>query len=88
MEARLYELIRDYQVDRVDVVGGRVAEFHADALRRFAQRRPERYPEYFLEDGRLSRAIEYARLAGEILPPPSYHRDESLVLRIDLDRGT
>lgn len=87
MEARLYELIRDYQVERAARLGGRVAEFRAEALRQFAQRRPERYPEYFVEDGRLSRAIERARREGEILPPPTDLRDEPLVLRADLDRG-
>jgi hypothetical protein len=87
MEARLYELIRDYQVDRAAAIGGPVAAFHADALRRFAQRRPERYPEYFVEAGRLSRAIERARREGEILPSPTNSRDEPLVLRVDLDRG-
>jgi len=87
MEARLYELIRDFQVDRAAVIGARLPEFHADALRRFAEQRPHRYPEYILDDGRLGRAIEYARRDGEILPGPSNHRDESLVLRIDLDRS-
>ena len=88
MEARLYELIRDYQADRATVLGGSVPEFHAEALRRFALARPDRYPEYILDDGRLAHAIAHARTAGEILPPPSSHRDEPLVLRIDRDRAT
>jgi hypothetical protein len=88
MEARLYELIRDYQVGRAAVLGGWAAEFHAKALQQFARRRPERYPEYILDDGRLDRAIEYARRGREILPPPSNHRDEPLVLRVDIDRAT
>ena len=88
MEARLYELIRDYQADRATVLGGSIAEFRADALRHFALDRPDRYPEYILDDGRLSHAIALARLAGEILTPPSGHRDEPLVLRIDRDHAT
>jgi len=88
MEARLYELIRDYQTDRATVIGGSVARFRAATLRHFALRHPDRYPEYVLDDGRLTQAIAHARATGEILPPPSGHRDEPLVLRIDRDRAT
>ena len=88
MEARLYELIRDYQADRATVLGGSVPEFHADALRHFALDRPGRYPEYIFDDGRLALAIAHARAAGEILPPPSDQTDEPLVLRIDRGRAT
>jgi hypothetical protein len=88
MEARLYELIRDYQADRATALGGPIAEFRADALRHFALDRPDRYPEYILDDGRLAHAIGLARINGEILPPPSGHRDEPLTLRIDRDRAT
>jgi hypothetical protein len=87
MEGRLYELIRDYQTDRAATVGGRVLEFRTGALRRFALSHPERYPEYILEDGRLSRSIAQARAAGEILPPIAGQRDCLLVLRIDRDRA-
>jgi len=87
MEARLYELIRDYQADRATVPGGSVLEFRADALWHFAIARPSRYPEYILDDGRLAHAIAHARVAGEILPSPVGHRDELLVLRIDRDRA-
>ena len=83
MEARLYELIRDYQADRARSLGAPILEFRADALRRFAITRPHRYPEYLFDDGRLARAIEHARTAGEILPPISGSRDEPLLLRID-----
>ncbi len=87
MEARLYELIRDFQRDRAAVTGERRPEFHADTLREFAERRPSRYPEYILNDGRLSRSIESARRDGEIIPAISDAHDESLVLRNDLDRS-
>ena len=87
MEGRLYELIRDYQSDRAAVLGAAVLEFRASALRDYAEGRPDRYPEYILADGRLGRAIELARRDGEILPPPSGHRDEPLVLRLDRDRA-
>jgi hypothetical protein len=87
MEARLLELIRDYQASRAATVGGIVAEFHVEALHRFASGHPDRYPEYILDDGRLDRAIALARRAGEILPPESGHRDETLVLRIDRERA-
>lgn len=83
MEARLYELIRDYQADRAQALGAPILEFRADALRRFAVARPDRYPEYLFDDGRLGRAIEHARTAGEILPQSSGARDEPLHLRID-----
>ena len=62
MEARLYELIRDYQADRATALGGPLAEFRADALRHFALDRPDRYPEYILDDGRLAHAIGLARI--------------------------
>lgn len=87
MEARLYELIRDYQTDRAATVGGRVVEFRAGALRRFALAHPDRYPEYIFEDGRLMRSIAQARVAGEILPPVTGHRNDPLVLRMDRDRA-
>lgn len=87
MEGRLYELIRDFQADRATSLGGKILEFRADALRRFALARPERYPEYLFDDGRLAHAIAHARAAGEILPPSSGSRDEVLYLRVDQDRA-
>jgi hypothetical protein len=87
MEGRLYELIRDYQADRAVTVGGRVLEFRAGALRRFALAHPDRYPEYIFEDGRLNRSIAQARAAGDILPPMTGDRNEPLVLRIDRERA-
>ena len=86
MEGRLYELIRDFQADRATSLGGNILEFRADALQGFALARPDRYPEYLFDDGRLSHAIAHARAAGEILPPISGSRDEPLFLRIDQDR--
>jgi hypothetical protein len=87
MEARLYELIRDYQAAHAETLGGRMLEFHADALHRFARVHPDRYPEYILDDGRLANAIALARRDGEIVPPPSGHRDEPLLLRGDHDHA-
>lgn len=85
MEARLYELIRDYQEDRMRALGSRDPEFRVQALDRFARARLDRYPEYVLEDGRLARAVAQARATREILPLPSGARDEPLRLRIDCD---
>jgi hypothetical protein len=88
MEGRLYELIRDFQADRAESLGAKILEFRADALRRFALARPDRYPEYLFDDGRLDRAIAHARAAGEILPPIAGARDELLYLCIDQDRAS
>jgi hypothetical protein len=88
MEARLFELIRDYQADRATIVGGLTLEFRVDALERFATARPDRYPEYVVDTARLNRAVLLARESGEILPPPTGSRDVHLMLRWDRDRGT
>jgi len=71
----------------VTTIGGQLLEFRPDALHRFALALPDRYPEYIFKDGRVGRAISQARVAGEILPPMTGHRDEPLMLRIDLDRA-
>ena len=88
MEARLYELIRDYQKDRAHSVGGQVPEFRERVLRAFVSARADRYPEYTLEDGRLTRAIAQARASGEIIAVGDIHRDPLLALRQDHDAAS
>jgi len=83
MEARLYELIRDYQKQRAETIGGNLPEFRERLLREFAAARVDRFPEYSLEDGRLSRVIAQALASGEILALGGSHRDPMLVLRWD-----
>ena len=87
MEQRLIELVRDYQDERANLLGGRIPEFRETPLRRFAKLNGHRYPEYVLDDGRLSAAISEARAAGEIIPPRNGRRDEYLMLRADSERS-
>lgn len=86
LEARLYELIRAYQEDRRHTLGVTPTEFHLHPLARFAHARPDLYPEYFADDGRLSRAVVQARRSGEIIPSLGGGRDDALMLRVDRDR--
>ena len=87
MEARLYELIRDYQEHRSQAGGDPDCEFRFHQLLYFARAHPELYPEYIVEEGRLTLAVAEARAAGEIVPPKSGDRDHWLMLRIDRDRA-
>ena len=88
MHARLYEVIRDYQQHRATTVGGTVPEFRERALLEFAVGHPDRYPEYWVEPDRLSRAVADARAAGEIVALGPGSRDEQLILRQDRPRAT
>ena len=87
MEARLYELIRDYQEHRSQADGNAVRDFRFHQLLYFARAHPELYPEYVAEDERLNLAVAKARAAGEIVPLKSGDRDHRLMLRVDRDRA-
>jgi len=82
MEARLYELILDYQHHRGDSLTGRALEFRENALREFARLRPDSFPEYFVDETRLHRALVAARMSGEIVRV-EINRDDWFILRQD-----
>jgi hypothetical protein len=83
MEGRLYELIRDYLREHATLRGDRERSFRLSSIRAYAAQYPSRYPEYFVEAGRLRLVVEMARQSGEILPALSGGRDELLWLRRD-----
>lgn len=85
MEGRLYELIRDYQRERVGTGGVRVQTFRFSSIRAYAAKYPSRYPEYVTDPERLLVAVRIARNEGEILPAFIGRRDDVLWLRIDDD---
>lgn len=85
MEARLYELIRDYQRERAAILGSDVRTFRLSSIRAYAANYPSRYPEYVVNTNRLPLAIQFARTSGDILPPNSGRRDDVLWLRMDGD---
>lgn len=86
MEARLYELIRDYQSHETPTASPAMTMFRLSGIREFAAERPSRYPEYLVDPQRLSLAVAAARRAGEILPLEAGQRDDLLELRIDTER--
>ena len=83
MDARLYELIRDFLRHRDHVTGVSSPTFRLSSLRAFAEQHPSRYPEYVAHPERLPIAIRIARQEGQILPLPSGGRDDDLTLKGD-----